>query len=80
MVANRSDGMEKTYKDKITEVATTIYPQCIETVIKLFEQGHYNDEDDLKTEAAKMTVRYAVKLLKEINHYCSLSLDEQKEY
>lgn len=70
----------KTYKDKITEVATAIYPTCIETVNTVLMHGQSCGEKTSAIAASKMAVRYAVALLSEINHYYGLSLDDQKEY
>lgn len=69
-----------TRNERITEIAMHIYPKCIETIEKVLWRGQSCGEDLPQTAAAKMAVRYADELVKQLYTYEHAYVEERKNF
>ena len=67
-------------KEELREIATAIYPKCIETLQTVLMRGQSCGEETPQAAAAKMAIRYAAELGKQINIYTALDFNKRKDF
>ena len=70
----------KTLTERREEIATAIYPKCIETVEQILWRGKSCGEDTPQKAAAKMAVRYASELIYQLREYEQTPCNERKDF
>ena len=69
-----------TRNERITEIAMRIYPKCIETIEFILKRGQSCEENLPQTAAAKMAVRYAAELDKQLHAFEHMYGEERKNF